>query len=56
MNTSLRIGSLVTLLGAVLAWFLIADRPGQPQPERVADDLPQAAPEPTRAVAEPAGA
>jgi len=56
MNTSLRIGSLVALAGAAVAWLLIADRPEQPQPQRVADDLPHAAPEPTRAVTQPAGA
>ncbi len=56
MNTSLRVGSLVALTGAVVAWLLIADRPEQPQAQRVADDVPDAAPEPARAVIEPAGA
>ena len=56
MNTSLQIGAVVALVGAIIAWLLIADRPDQPQAERVADDVPTAAPEPARAVAEAAGA
>ncbi len=56
MNTSLRIGSVVALVGALVAWLLIADRPEQPQPARVADDIPfAAAPEPARALSEAPG-
>ena len=43
MNTSLRIGSAVALLGALIAWLLIADRPQQPGVQPVAEDLAAAA-------------
>ena len=35
MNTSLRIGSIVALTGALVAWLLIAERPDQPQEQEL---------------------
>ena len=45
MNTSLRIGAAVALVGALVAWLLIADRPQAPAPEVVADLSSHAVPD-----------
>ena len=51
MNTSLRIGALVTLAGAVVAWLLVADRPQAPETEAAGVARSE-----TRAAAEAVGA
>lgn len=55
MNTSLRIGAVVALIGALVAWLLIADRPDAPQPEFAAERTGSGAPE-ALAAPEPAHA
>ena len=52
LNDGLRIGAAVAVLGALLAWLLIADRAEAPGRGRAPRTPPSAAPRPRRALAE----